>query len=189
MTDVESGQDLICFVCEHGFSLENGWMRQSIDLEHLFQSFANWYLFIKSNVGVTADLVNATNMLSLTFCPNILFLHFPHTFNCQPCSQSFQSAVLLADISGFSKFAGEMCLRGAKGLDVLHKVTSDFLGHFVKTVYEYDGDGEDAHNLLHHQRINIFLFAFLLSCFLFSLSFSLTLCLTLSLCFVFLGLQ
>lgn len=49
---------------------------------------------------------------------------------------------MLVDISGFSKFSAAMCSNGVSGLDDLREVTNGFLGHFVKIVYQYDGDGE-----------------------------------------------
>eukprot|EP01031_Cornospumella_fuschlensis_P044688 gene44688-54648_t len=57
-----------------------------------------------------------------------------------PTSFSFTGACMLVDISGFSKFSGEMCKQGVTGLDGLREITNGFLGHFVKKVYEYDGD-------------------------------------------------
>ncbi len=57
-------------------------------------------------------------------------------------SLSFFGACMLVDISGFSKFSGAMCSKGVGGLDELRKATNGFLGHFVETVYEFNGDGE-----------------------------------------------
>jgi hypothetical protein len=48
---------------------------------------------------------------------------------------------MLADISGFTKFSGAMCSKGVSGLDDLREATNGFLGHFVKLVYEFEGDG------------------------------------------------
>lgn len=141
--DVRNHESLMTILKEFNFTMEAGWPKDVIDVDMLLQSFANVYLSEQSKQSHTSEShLKIKNIESLTFCPNVLFANFPHKFSFKPCSRSFESAVLLADISGFSKFAGEMCLRGAKGLDVLHKVTSDFLGHFVHTVYDYDGDGE-----------------------------------------------
>ena len=64
---------------------------------------------------------------------------------------------MLADISGFSSFSAAMCSNGGittiitiisydwlivSGLDALREVTNGFLGHFIKTVYQYEGDGK-----------------------------------------------
>jgi hypothetical protein len=57
-------------------------------------------------------------------------------------SYSFTGACMLADISGFSKFSGAMCSKGVSGLDELREATNGFLGHIVKIVYEYHGDGK-----------------------------------------------
>lgn len=57
-------------------------------------------------------------------------------------SATFTGACMLADISGFSKFSGAMCLKGVNGLDELREATNGFLGHIVKIVYEFHGDGE-----------------------------------------------
>eukprot|EP01034_Spumella_vulgaris_P023172 gene23172-29366_t len=86
------------------------------------------------------------------FCPDTLLRYlrsgeFPpplqmgdeSTDNVVPCF-SFIGACMLVDISGFSKFSGAMCSQGVTGLDELRSATNTFLGHFVRTVYEYDGD-------------------------------------------------
>jgi hypothetical protein len=134
-------------ISKHGFSSESGWKYKSVDVDNLFEAFANHYLSEKSWAQAMSEQDVGDNLAekeieSLTFCPNILFANFPNLFTEKPCSRPFQSAILLADISGFSKFSAEMCLRGAKGLDVLHRVTNDFLGYLVHTVYDFDGDGK-----------------------------------------------
>lgn len=60
-------------------------------------------------------------------------------------SITFTGACMLADISGFSKFSGAMCSKGVSGLDELREATNGFLGHIVKTVYEFNGDGKQRH--------------------------------------------
>jgi hypothetical protein len=138
----DTHEQLRAVLIEHGFTTKHGWRPHDVDVGGLLQAFSNIYIAEKAKHTPVHDAhIKIKNIQALTFCPNILFSNFPHEFKPEPCSISVQSAVLLADISGFSKFAGEMCLRGAKGLDVLHKVTSDFLGHFVHTVYDFDGDG------------------------------------------------
>ena len=138
----ESHDELRSILVDHGFTLKHGWPTHDVDVSALLQQLSNIYITMQNKHSASHDTQNKIkNIQSLTFCPNILFSNFPHEFSQQPSSRSFASAVLLADISGFSKFAGEMCLRGARGLDTLHKVTSDFLGHFVHTVYDFDGDG------------------------------------------------
>jgi hypothetical protein len=57
-------------------------------------------------------------------------------------SITFTGACMLADISGFSKFSGAMCSKGVSGLDDLREATNGFLGHIVKIVYDFHGDGE-----------------------------------------------
>lgn len=170
----KDNESLIDLLNVHGFSREDGWRRDFVDIDSLVQSFSNLYLASKSknDNGGSTRLTTVKNIQALTFCPNILFANFPPVFDSKPTSRCFESAVLLADISGFSKFAGEMCLKGAKGLDVLHKVTSDFLGHFVHTVYDYDGDGQYFLPVLSSSFLILFFFFISFSLFLF-LSFSL----------------
>ena len=91
-----------------------------------------------------------------SFCPNILIDHFiskgaeKRGVNALEVSSStFHAACMLVDISGFSKFSSSMCSKGVTGLDDLHKVTNDFLGHFVDVVYQYHGDGKLHSNTLH----------------------------------------
>eukprot|EP00602_Paraphysomonas_sp_CaronLab_P003109 CAMPEP_0185038434 /NCGR_PEP_ID=MMETSP1103-20130426/34075_1 /TAXON_ID=36769 /ORGANISM="Paraphysomonas bandaiensis, Strain Caron Lab Isolate" /LENGTH=1145 /DNA_ID=CAMNT_0027576861 /DNA_START=129 /DNA_END=3566 /DNA_ORIENTATION=- len=51
-----------------------------------------------------------------------------------------KAAVLLADISGFTKLSGDLCLNGTHGLDDLRQATSSFLSKFISIVYAYGGD-------------------------------------------------
>jgi len=66
-------------------------------------------------------------------------------------SFSFTGACMLPDISGFSKFSGEMCSKGVSGLDELRESINGFLGHIVETVYEYDGDGKNVIHSSYHE--------------------------------------
>jgi hypothetical protein len=118
----------------------------------LLQALSNLYLKNKvsnytahiSNMFELGDEKSADQILS--FCPDLLLTclrdkSFPHgDFGVQ--SFSFTGACMLADISGFSKFSGAMCLEGVSGLDDLREATNGFLGQLVKTVYEFRGDGE-----------------------------------------------
>jgi hypothetical protein len=84
------------------------------------------------------------------FCPDFVLdciradpnRFFESDLNQRPTDYSFVGACMLVDISGFSKFSASMCSQGVDGLDELRKVTNGLLGHFVKAVYEHDGDGE-----------------------------------------------
>jgi hypothetical protein len=89
----------------------------------------------------------------IPFVPNILLRHFRN--NVHPSqysnfneasadirSTSVRAAVLLADISGFSKFAARMCSLGVQGLNDLHDATSDLFGHFISKIYSHGGDGK-----------------------------------------------
>ena len=129
-------------IYEHSYSLEGGWNQENVDIDQLMNSLATLYMTEKTKDNNIDSGLKVKNIQSLSFCPNTLFGNFPAEFTSKPCSTSFNAAVLLADISGFSKFAGQACLRGPKGLDMLHRVTSEFLGLFVKTVYDFEGDGK-----------------------------------------------
>ena len=147
----EAHDEFRSILVDHGFTERHGWPTHDVDINALLQQLSNLYITMQNKHSASHDTQNKIkNIQSLTFCPNILFSNFPHDFSLQPTSRSFASAVLLADISGFSKFAGQMCLRGARGLDTLHKVTSDFLGHFVHTVYDFDGDGKHNKTISFH---------------------------------------
>ena len=85
--------------------------------------------------------------LILPFCPEML-LNYLEEKKIHMLQQSsvksfaFTGACMLADISGFSKFSGPMCAKGVGGLDGLREATNVFLAHFVKMVYEHNGDGK-----------------------------------------------
>ena len=57
------------------------------------------------------------------------------------CSK-FQCAVMLADISGFTKLSAFFCQNGAGGLDRLYQTANVLLRRLVQTVYSYKGDGK-----------------------------------------------
>lgn len=89
------------------------------------------------------SLVNST--------PKTISPRVPSNSSIEPPASSSQSdvrcatftgACMLADISGFSKFSGAMCSKGVSGLDDLREATNGFLGHIVKIVYEFHGDGK-----------------------------------------------
>mmetsp|Transcript_27908 Transcript_27908/g.26759 ORF Transcript_27908/g.26759 Transcript_27908/m.26759 type:complete len:1469 (+) Transcript_27908:102-4508(+) len=63
-----------------------------------------------------------------------------HEHKKEPHSVFFDAVVLLADISGFTRVAGNLCKGGKDGLDKLQKVTNDYLGELVNIIYSYKGD-------------------------------------------------
>ena len=160
--DTESEPSLLRLLKEFGwtgtgFDLASD---DALDGRELLQAFSNLYLKFR-NIQSTLQkhLENTISGVEqvLPFCPDILFEFLAEhsqesTNNIEgtgtgrsldevPCL-SFSGACMLVDISGFSKFSGAMCSKGVTGLDELRKATNGFLGHFVKTVYEYNGDGE-----------------------------------------------
>ena len=128
-----------------------------LEAQSLLQALSNLYLRNKvnsytnriSNLFGLGDEKGADDIFS--FCPdlllnalkeqdargkaNLLDTDISNTY-------SFNGACMLADISGFSKFSGAMCSKGVSGLDELREATNGFLGHIVKIVYEYHGDGK-----------------------------------------------
>jgi hypothetical protein len=128
---------------ELGYSPLHGWRRNTAQhVSLIFQKFSNLYLSTSTSQAPSHNRKDVGNLDSLTFCPDTLFLSFLDSHAPQLSCELVQTAVLLADISGFSKYAGKMCLQGSKGLDTLHKVTNEYLGRFVQTVYRYQGDGK-----------------------------------------------
>jgi hypothetical protein len=122
------------------------------DAHSLLQALSNLYLknkvsnytqHISNMFGLGAE-EGADQILS--FCPDLLLKCLRDK---SPLSNDFagvrsfrfKGACMLADISGFSKFSGAMCLKGVSGLDDLREATNGFLGKLVQTVYEYQGDG------------------------------------------------
>lgn len=126
-----------------------------LEAQSLLQALSNLYLRNKmssysahiSNLFGLGDEKGADQILS--FCPNLLLTFLrkngpmhSNKVHSEVKSFSFKGACMLADISGFSKFSGAMCSKGVSGLDDLREATNGFLGHFVKTVYEFRGDGK-----------------------------------------------
>lgn len=123
------------------------------DAHSLLQQLSNLYLKNKfsnytahiSNMFGLGDEKGADQILS--FCPDLLLTCLRENSPLNPDSEggvrsfTVRGACMLADISGFSKFSGAMCLKGVSGLDDLREATNGFLGQLVKTVYEYQGDG------------------------------------------------
>ncbi|RYH18435.1 hypothetical protein EON65_27225 [archaeon] len=128
------------------------------DVEYVIQMLSNYYL--KSSMNHTQSAYNMNTMHStmsqkqqqqrnaidniMPFCPDIV-VDMIMERDCQikkPFAQVFKGVCLLADISGFSKYSGEMCSKGVSGLDELRSVTNGLLDNFVETVYKYGGDGK-----------------------------------------------
>lgn len=60
----------------------------------------------------------------------------------KPSCLHFDAAVMLADISGFTKLSCSYCKQGREGLDKLHATVNGFLAQFVQIVYAHGGDGK-----------------------------------------------
>jgi hypothetical protein len=126
-----------------------------LDASSYLQALSNFYL--KINAPVQPEFSNMFGKSEnkgydqiVPYCPDLLIDYFRKHPDKLKSSESycitFNGACMLADISGFSKFSGAMCSKGVSGLDDLREATNGFLGHFVKTVYEYDGDGENCYS-------------------------------------------
>ena len=124
----------------------------SMEANSLLQDLSNFYLRTKQSNQInnlyTCNNRKATNEI-ISFIPDSLLQYLKedvrHTQGDDTTeirSYTFTGACLLPDISGFSKFSGEMCSRGVSGLDELRESVNGFLGHIVETVYEFDGDGK-----------------------------------------------
>jgi hypothetical protein len=141
---------MFTLLAKYGFKPDSGWAplsgESAVNLGSMSEALGSMYLAEKSKSQESDAVthIHIKNFQSLSFLPNVVFSNFGNVFNSKPSSVSFESAVLLADISGFSKFAGSKCSTGLKGLDELHKITSEFLGLFVRTVYDHGGDGKNT---------------------------------------------
>jgi hypothetical protein len=127
-----------------------------LDAHSLLQGLSNLYLKNKmsnytahiSNIFGTSHNNEKSADQIFSYCPDLLLTSLkdksPLTSPASDgvLSFSFRGACMLADISGFSKFSGAMCSKGVSGLDDLREATNGFLGELVKTVYEYQGDGQ-----------------------------------------------
>lgn len=149
---------------------DNGWIgsryqtygdHQTLDVQLLLQALSNYYLRVKK-LKISTSLFNLLGPdvdsrglgKIVPFCPDMLLSYLRHNqfpptdlkassfknIDSVPCI-SFTGACMLVDISGFSKFSGAMCSKGVHGLDELRHATNGFLGHFVRIVYDFDGDG------------------------------------------------
>ncbi len=136
-----------------------------LDVDYLKQSLSNYYLKAfhargrfasQRSFGAPTTVSTANNNHSknknkntladhiLPLCPDMLIqaMELDVLASSQPACIYFYGACVLADMSGFSKFSGEMCSKGVEGLDELRATTSGFLGDLVDTVYKYKGDGK-----------------------------------------------
>ncbi len=152
--------ELLRIAKDHGWTGSRYYSSPEDPLEanYYLQALSNFYLKINSPV-FSSDSHHVNNNIFnpsvksdskgldqiVPYCPDLLIDYLKE--NPQKISSTeakcltFKGACMLADISGFSKFSGAMCSKGVSGLDDLREATNGFLGHFVKTVYEYDGDG------------------------------------------------
>ena len=79
-----------------------------------------------------------------SFCSDFLLeeLVASQGFQLQPSATCVHGAVMLADISGFTRLSGTLCHQGQSGLDKLRMITSDFLSQIIFSVYSFGGDGK-----------------------------------------------
>lgn len=148
-------QELLRIVQDHGWNGSKFIFTDDnpFDIDAMIQELSNLYLKQKNSYFSLRirDLFFSDDSIGLeqivSFCPKILYTHFHRLGIAEETvitSQSFSfiGACMIADISGFSRFSGEMCSKGINGLDSLKEITNGFLGHFVETVHEYNGDGK-----------------------------------------------
>lgn len=123
------------------------------DLDIIIQALSNYYLKC-TNVMTMSSTNNFSIQTSAgrhrsafdnisQFCPEIVGSAIEANGGelKHPFQRQIVGACMLADISGFSAYSGQMCSRGVTGLDELRSVTNGLLGHFVRTVYDCGGDG------------------------------------------------
>eukprot|EP01038_Epipyxis_sp_PR26KG_P014011 gene14011-18792_t len=60
--------------------------------------------------------------------------------NVEPKSWFINGAVLVVDISGFTRLSGQYCSKGKYGIDELQLATNGYIGQLCEVVYEYGGD-------------------------------------------------
>jgi class 3 adenylate cyclase/tetratricopeptide (TPR) repeat protein len=57
-----------------------------------------------------------------------------------PLAKDFQTAVMFADISGFTTLTERLAERGAAGVETLARILNDYFGQLIDLVYDYGGD-------------------------------------------------
>jgi len=132
----------------------------------LLQDLSNYYLkkkiaslsspYISMGMKSAADSSRRVSNEVISFIPDCLLTYLKNHSSLNTTEDGIQSftftgACMLPDISGFSKFSGEMCSKGVSGLDELRESINGFLGHIVETVYEYDGDGKNVIHSSYHE--------------------------------------
>lgn len=140
-------QELITILKDCGWNGVN-YIKQNdfFDSNYCLQALMNYYLKITTINIRPKDKFKPNNFeLLYPYVPdyllNMIRLDFKMKLK-QPVSVSINGACMLADISGFSKYSGEMCSNGIAGLDILRNVTDGFLGDLVSVIYDYGGDGK-----------------------------------------------
>ena len=121
----------------------------------ILQDLSNYYLRQSHPIDNLSSSMRASNQLN-SFIPDCLLTYLKTHSSLNTTEDGIQSftftgACMLPDISGFSKFSGEMCSKGVSGLDELRESINGFLGHIVETVYEYDGDGKNVIHSSYHE--------------------------------------
>ena len=123
----------------------------------MLQDLSNYYLRQSHPIDdlSLSSSMRASNQLN-SFIPDCLLTYLKNHSSLNTTEDGIQSftftgACMLPDISGFSKFSGEMCSKGVSGLDELRESINGFLGHIVETVYEYDGDGKNVIHSSYHE--------------------------------------
>ena len=97
----------------------------------------------KQGKDAKQNALSAIESCSISFFPDSLVSHLTSQQSTrQPFVSKLSGALMIADISGFTKFSSQMCALGAVGLDSLYNVTNDFMGLFVSVIYDHDGDGQ-----------------------------------------------
>lgn len=78
----------------------------------------------------------------LPFVPSLVISQISnsHNFPEEPVTESFKTAALFADISGFTSITEQLAARGLQGVEMLSGILNDYFGKLTGSIADHGGD-------------------------------------------------
>lgn len=132
-------------VVSHGWTSLHGWLTPFADFDCVLRSLGNYYFSLYSKPSqrlppIANSEISVEELDIMTFCSDTL-LSCLCTSTESSNHLSHKATLLVAEISGFSRFGSYQYHKGASGLNFLHVAMKNFFGRIVDIVYEHGGDG------------------------------------------------
>lgn len=140
LDSMNNNENLLEIFTHFGWS-ENHGFDSSLNLNGLLIALET---YSKKNPSCDEEYKDTSSFVSFTpeflVCKISNLINSNDSFILKPTSFLFPGALLLVDISGFTKLSNYYCLQGEIGIDKLQSIINAYIGNLVDVIYSYGGD-------------------------------------------------